>query len=171
MDTPELVPVGKVLKVHGVKGKIKVFPFGETFEYLGTGRNLFIQNAQKGWYSLEVEEIQRQPRFLLIRFKGFWKKEQAECLVGKELCVPASHLLPLDEGEYYFYQLLRLIVKDLSGNLLGEVKDIISTGSNDVYVVDGPGGEILIPALDDVIKRVDLDKKIMMVDLPEGLLD
>lgn len=171
MDTPELVPVGKVLKVHGVKGKIKVFPFGETVGCLGAGRTLFIQNTQKGWDPLEVEEIQQQPKFILIRFKGFLRREQAECLVGKELCITASQLLPLYEGEYYFYQLLGLIVKDLGGNLLGEVKEIISTGSNDVYVVDGPEGEILIPVLDDVIKKIDLDKKIIMVDLPEGLLD
>jgi len=75
----------------------------------------------------------------------------------------------LPEGEYFHFQLLGIKVLTEEGEELGRISDILETGSNDVYVVTGPTGEVLVPALADVIVKVDLDQGIMEVSLPDGL--
>ncbi len=171
MDLEELVPLGKVLKVHGIRGKVKVAPLGETLESLEQGRAIYFRDPVKGWRSLVVERVQRQPRFLIMSFKGIWKRDQAEFLRGKKIYLPASQLPKLEKGEYYHYQLVGLRVVDSDGRCLGKLVEIISTGSNDVYVVREKDREVLIPAIEDVIKEIDLQKKTMTVDLPEGLME
>ena len=74
-----------------------------------------------------------------------------------------------EEGEYFHYQIIGLKVISVTGEDLGEITDILETGSNDVYVVVGPTGEILVPAIRDVIKEIDVLSGLMTVDLPEGL--
>ncbi len=171
MDSRELVPVGKVLKVHGIKGKVKVAPLGETLEQLQRGRIVYVRDPDREWRSLVVENVQRQPRFLIMSFKGIWQRDHAEFLRGKEIYFPASQLPELEEGEYYHYQLVGLEVVDLKGGSLGKLAEIIETGSNDVYVVKTAEKEILIPAIESVVKDIDLYKKTMTVDLPEGLTE
>ncbi|HAI08473.1 MAG TPA: 16S rRNA processing protein RimM, partial [Dehalococcoidia bacterium] len=85
------------------------------------------------------------------------------------ITVPASEVPELPPGEFYHFQLLDLRVLTEEGEELGTVSDILETGSNDVYVVTGGSGEILIPALADVVKDIDLEKGVMLVSLPDGL--
>ena len=85
------------------------------------------------------------------------------------ITVPPEAVPQLPEGEYFYFQLLELRVLTQEGEDLGRISDILVTGSNDVYVVSGPTGEVLIPALADVIVKVDLDQGTMVVSLPEGL--
>lgn len=171
MDLQELVPLGKVLKVHGIRGKVKVAPFGETLEQLERGRTVYFRDPEQRWRPLVIEKVQRQPKSLIISFRGVWNRDQAEVLRGKKIYLPVSQLPELEEGEYYYYQLIGLQVIDVHGEVLGKLTEIISTGSNDVYVVKKRDTEVLIPALESVIKEVNLHEKKMVVDIPEGLMD
>ena len=90
-------------------------------------------------------------------------------MVGEWMTVPGASSPALSEGEYFHFQLLGLQVFTEEGERLGRVCEILETGSNDVYVVSGDGGELLLPALADVIRRVDLAERVMVVDLPDGL--
>ncbi|RLB09748.1 MAG: 16S rRNA processing protein RimM [Deltaproteobacteria bacterium] len=171
MDLQELVPLGKVLKVHGIRGKVKVTPFGETLEQLERGRTVYFRDPEQRWRPLVIEKVQRQPKSLIISFRGVWNRDQAEVLRGKKIYLPVSQLPELEEGEYYYYQLIGLQVIDVHGEVLGKLTEIISTGSNDVYVVKKRDTEVLIPALESVIKEVNLPEKKMVVDIPEGLMD
>ena len=108
---------------------------------------------------------------MIISFRGVWNRDQAEVLRGKKIYLPVSQLPELEEGEYYYYQLIGLQVIDVHGEVLGKLTEIISTGSNDVYVVKKRDTEVLIPALESVIKEVNLHEKKMVVDIPEGLMD
>jgi len=171
MDLQELVPLGKVLKVHGIRGKVKVTPFGETLEQLERGRTVYFRDPEQRWRPLVIEKVQRQPKSLIISFRGVWNRDQAEVLRGKKIYLPVSQLPELEEGEYYYYQLIGLQVIDVHGEVLGKLTEIISTGSNDVYVVKKRDTEVLIPALESVIKEVNLHEKKMVVDIPEGLMD
>ena len=85
------------------------------------------------------------------------------------ITVPPEAVPQLPECEYFHFQLLELKVLTEEGEDLGRISDILETGSNDVYVVTGPTGEVLVPALADVIVKVDLDQGIMEVSLPDGL--
>jgi len=89
--------------------------------------------------------------------------EEAHRLVGAELCVPESRLPP----EFYWYQLIGLEVVNTEGQKLGTLEEIIETGSNDVYVVRRGREEILVPAIEEVVRDVDLQRRLMTVDLPE----
>ncbi|HDM75796.1 MAG TPA: 16S rRNA processing protein RimM [Deltaproteobacteria bacterium] len=171
MDLQELVPLGKVLKVHGIRGKVKVAPFGETLEQLERGRTVYFRDPEQRWRPLVIEKVQRQPKSLIISFRGVWNRDQAEVLRGKKIYLPVSQLPELEEGEYYYYQLIGFQVIDVHGEVLGKLTEIISTGSNDVYVVKKRDTEVLIPALESVIKEVNLHEKKMVVDIPEGLMD
>ncbi len=171
MNSQELVPLGKVLKVHGIKGKVKIAPFGETLETLEQGRTVYYRDPGKGWRPLVIEKVQKQPRFLIVSFKGIFNRDQAEFLRGRRIYLPATQLPVLEEGEYYHYQLIGLRVIDVNGKIIGRLAEILSTGSNDVYVVKGGNQEILIPAIEDVIKEVNLGENTMVVDLPEGLVE
>jgi len=105
-----------------------------------------------------------------IRLSGIDSATAAEALRQRFLEVPEEELKPLSEGEYYQFQIVGLDVRTTEGQPLGKVTQILSTASNDVFVVRGEGGELLIPALEDVIKAIDLDGGWMEVELVEGLL-
>lgn len=109
---------------------------------------------------------------IILSLKDFTNINDVLHLVGREVYVQRDQLPVLDDDEFYWCDLLGLQVVTGEGETLGELVDIISTGSNDVYVVRGDGGrEILIPALDDVVLEVDPAAGRMTVSLPEGLLD
>ena len=96
--------------------------------------------------------------------------EDAEKLRGRLLEVPQSRLHPLSEDEYYQFQLLGLEVWTTDGELLGRIAQILPTGSNDVYVVPITDGEVLIPAIEDIVKSIDLDGGRMTIEAVKGLL-
>ena len=108
---------------------------------------------------------------LIIGFNGYDDINQVLHLVGHEIYAAREQLPELAEGEYYWYDLLGLRVETDKGEFLGELTDIIATGSNDVYVVKDGGREFLIPALEDIVLDVNIAAGIMKVSPPEGLLD
>jgi 16S rRNA processing protein RimM len=106
----------------------------------------------------------------VLKLAGIDSATAAEALRHRVLEVPEGELRPLGEGEYYHFQILGLEVRTSAGEVLGRVEQIISTGSNDVFVVRGQRGEVLIPAVDDVVKSVNLTVGRMEVEAVEGLL-
>ena len=106
---------------------------------------------------------------LIIWFRGIRDRGQAQRLAGLWLCVAQSEVPSAEEGEYFHYQLIGLKVRTVDGEDLGELAEILETGSNDVYVVAGLDGEILVPALSRVVREIDIAGGLMVVDLPEGL--
>ena len=105
----------------------------------------------------------------LLQLDGVTTRDAAQQLVGQAVTVPETAAPFLEEGEYFHFQLLGLYVLTEEHEELGQITEILETGSNDVYVVSGPGGEVLVPALADVVLEVRLDEGQMIVDLPDGL--
>ena len=120
-----------------------------------------------------VEWAKPHTKGILLALKGVGNREEAEALIGCEILIERARLPELDEGTYYWTDLIGLSVYTIDGDCLGRIDSIIPTGSNDVYVVknmvDGKENEVLIPALESVVVEVDLNREIMRVDLPEGL--
>ncbi len=164
-----LFPIGRVVKPHGVRGKVKVEYFGEDFRRFSSYREIFIKDEKGKPRAYEVLELIPQPPRLILQLKGIEKIEEAESLTGKEILVARKSLLKLEEGEYYWADLLGIKVETEGGQNLGKVKEIFPTGANDVYVVEGKRGEILLPATEEVIRSIDLEKGVMKVARMEGL--
>lgn len=170
-DTPDrrsgeedLITVGRVKGAWGVQGALRVQPITSAPEHFDPGAKLFLDGAP-----VRVRHAHWHRGDVVVQLSGVETGTQADGLRGKELQVPASTLAPLPEGEYYHYQLLDMEVRTVEGDLLGQVAEILVTGSNDVLVVRGEGGEVLIPAIEDVLRQVDVPGKRMTVDLPPGL--
>lgn len=170
MEKPFLIPIGKVVKTHGVRGAVKIVPYGETLGQTRPGETLFLLDAEGRVHKVLVLAGMRvQARAWIGEFEGIEDMDLARSLVGEELFVPEDRLPSLPEGEYYHYQLVGLAVETREGRLLGPLRSILETGGNDVFVVDCDGRELLIPAIENVVLGVDLEKKKITVDLPEGL--
>jgi 16S rRNA processing protein RimM len=108
---------------------------------------------------------------VVLRLDTLASRDAARTLIGTYLYVPETEAVKLPEGEYFVHQIVGLRVVDPAGESLGTVADVLQTGSNDVYVVRGPRGEVLVPAIKDVIQQIDLPSGTMTVALPPGLLD
>jgi 16S rRNA processing protein RimM len=121
----------------------------------------------------EINWVKPHTRNVLLALKGVSDRTQAEKLIGCELLIDKASLPELENGTYYWFDLIGLSVFTTEDKFLGRIESIISTGSNDVYVVKPPDGdekdEVLIPALESVVLDIDLARQKMQVDLPEGL--
>ena len=164
-----LFPIGRVVKPHGVKGKMKVEYFGEDFHRLFSYREVFIENEKSGLASYEILEVIPQSPRLILRLKGIKKMGEIEPLIGKEILIRKESLPELEEGEYYWVDLLGIKVETQEGKGIGKVKEIFPTGAHDVYVVEGKRGEIFLPAIEEVIQSINLKKRVMKVVRMEGL--
>ena len=165
----DLFPIGRLIKPHGVKGKIKAEYFGEDLDRFSLYREVFIEDSRGGLQTYEIMEATPQPPRLILRLKGIETIEMAEPLIGKEILISRDSLPKLEEGEYYWFEILGMTVETEAGKRIGRVKEIFPTGANDVYVIEGKRGEILLPATDGVIQKIDIKKGLIKVVRVEGL--
>lgn len=165
----DLCPIGRVVKSHGVRGKVKVAYFGTDPGRFPRALKVFIKNNQGKPEPYEVLEVTPQPPRLILRLKGIDRVEETENLIGKEIFIPKGDLPLKEEGEYYWYEIIGMKVETEKGKRLGTVKGIFPTGAHDVYVVEGRRGEIFLPAAEEVIKSIDCRRKVMTVLRMEGL--
>jgi 16S rRNA processing protein RimM len=161
----EYVAVGRILGPWGLQGELKVEPLTDFPERFAVGCNLYLDGVAHS-----IERCRWRKGKVYIKLSSIDSASAAEALRQRFLELPEEELKPLPEDEYYQFQILGLKVRTTEGQPLGKVSQILSTGSNDVFVVHGEGGELLIPAVDDVIKGIDLNKGWMEVELVEGLL-
>ncbi len=162
-------PIGRVVKPHGVKGKIKIDYFGEELDRFLSYKEIFIEDLKGQLRSYEIIKATPKPPKIILRLKGIEKIEEVIPLIGKEILVKREDLPPLDSGEYYWADLVGMKVETDKGKIIGKIKSIFSTGANDVIIVEGKKGEILLPVIEDVIKNVDLEKNVIKVSRMEGL--
>jgi len=157
--------VGRVLGPWGLRGDVKVESLTDFPQRFAAGGRLCAGGA-----TYVGERSRWQRGHVVLKLAGIDSATAADALRDRLLEVPEDELHPLGEGEYYHFQILGLEVLTTSGENLGRVEQIISTGSNDVFVVRGPRGEVLIPALADVVKSVDPAAGRIEVEVVEGLL-
>ena len=163
--TPGYVAVGRILGTWGLHGDLKVESLTDFPQRFAPGGRVCL-----GGVAHVIERCRWQRGNALLKLAGIDSTTAAEALRHGLLEVPEDELHPLGEGEYYHFQILGLEVRTTTGEVLGRVEQIISTGSNDVYVVRGARGEVLVPAVDDVVKNVDPAAGQIEVEAVEGLL-
>ncbi|MBK5145075.1 ribosome maturation factor RimM [Budviciaceae bacterium BWR-B9] len=168
------VVLGKLGSTYGIRGWLRVFSSTEQSESIFDYQPWYIQRAGE-WRVIELESWKRHNQDLIIKLKGVDDREVANSLTNCEIAVEAEQLPPLEEGDYYWKDLMGCQVVTTSGYELGKVTDMMETGSNDVLVVranlkDAFGAkERLIPFLDgQVIKKIDLTAQLIEVDWDPG---
>jgi len=173
VDNSHLLSIGKIIGVHGLNGVLKVFSYAESTARYVPGMPLHLRDSHGDGFVLKVVWAKPHSKTILLSLEGIRNCDQAQELVGSELFIEKAALEVLEEGTYYWNDLLGLSVYSLAGNHLGQLTSVVQTGSNDVYVVKRMEGtteiEVLIPALASVVTEIDLAQGIMRVDLPEGL--
>ena len=149
---------------------VKVKPFTDNIERFDELEKVYIEN-KKGKKEYEIEEVKYHKNMVLIKFKGIENPEDANLLRESYLLVDRANEKPLEEGTYYIVDMIGLDVYTDENELLGKLEDIFNTGSNDIYVVKNElGKQILLPAIDDVLKEIDMDNKKVVVHLIPGLI-
>lgn len=164
---PEHLIIGRVVAAHGVRGEFRMAVLTNHPEHLPSLRTIYLGD------DLEPQRVRRiQPREggkgeAIVNVAAFTSPGDAAARRGQLVRIARADAPPLPEGEFYHYQLLGLDVVDLDGQPLGRLAQIIETGANDVYVVVGPVGEQLLPAIEDVIREIDPARGRMVVKPPE----
>ncbi|MCP4350981.1 MAG: 16S rRNA processing protein RimM [Desulfobacterales bacterium] len=166
----DLIPIGKVKGAHGIRGVIRVWPYTESLSFFEPGSSFLMRNAEGVEKRCEIEWAKPYKKgSALFSLKGTEGREMADALAGFEFFIEKSELPELEEGTYYWTDLIGLSVFTTNGECIGCIESVIPTGSNDVYVVKDKDNELLIPAMESVVIEIDLSNKTMRVDLPEGL--
>ena len=155
--------IGKVLRPFGLRGQILVEPLTDFPERFSPEQVLIVRGRPRA-----IVASQRKKSRWILKLEGIDTPAESEELRDEPLHIRASELHPLPPGQHYRFQLLGLKVYTTGGEYLGDISEILATGSNDVYVVTGTGKELLIPALADVVRNVDVDGGKMVVQIPEG---
>ena len=159
--------IGQIVNTHGLRGDIKVMPWCDDPEIFDELAYVIIDGEE-----YDIEKSRMQKNMVLLKLEGIDDINDAERYRNKILTVPREELGDLPEGTYYICDLLGCNVTTNEGRDLGEIKDIIKTGSNDVYVVEDAGGkQFLIPVIDEVVLSVDVDEKKIVIKPLKGLID
>ena len=163
--------IGKIVNTHGIKGDLKVIPLTDDIKRYDKLEWVYIDaNGELEKYTIETVKYHKQN--VLLKLKGVDNMNEALPLKNSFIKIPRELAIKLPDNTYFICDLIDCEVIDENGKVLGKVTDIIETGSNDVYVVkDGTNKEVLIPAIKDVVRNVDIQQKIISVNLLEGLVD
>lgn len=163
------VLIGEVLRAHGVQGELKVYPLTDNPKRYKKLKEIMLTNGNIT-ESFQVQNVRIDPKGLVfLILQGITTREAAEKYRGWQVRIDRSQVPPLKDRWYYFeLEGLKVYENDVS---LGVLTKVLPTGSNDVYLVKGDKGEICIPALKSVVKKVDVPGQRMDVILPPGLLD
>ena len=161
----EYIVIGEVMGAHGQNGALRVRVLTEFPERFQCGAQFYIEG-----HSYTITATQPSRETVILKLTGVDSLEVAGQLRGKHLEIPASARKTLPNGRYYHHDIIGLEVVTNTGQPLGWISEILSTGSNDIYVANNCGREILVPAVKDVVKEIDITRKRITIEIIEGLL-
>lgn len=166
----ERLEIGQIVNIFGIKGFLKVMPYVDDitrFEDLDT---VYLKTRKES-IKYQVEEVKYQKNMVLLKLKGIDKIEDAEKIRNCYLEIDRENAIKLEKNEYFIADLIGLNVITDEGKKLGKLDDIFNTGSNDIYVVkDELGKQILLPAISEVIKKINIEKEEIVVHIIDGLI-
>lgn len=166
-----LLQVGAILDTHGLRGEVKVFPTTDDpgrYDYL---EDVILKDKSGKQITLVVEKVRYFKNLVIVKFKDLDNINDVEQYKKCNLYVTRENAVELEADEYFVADLIGLMAKTDEGEELGQIKDVLTTGANDVYVIDTKEGELLVPAIHDCVQEVDLEAGVMMLHLLPGLRD
>ncbi len=161
------IAIGRIVGIHGVRGEVKVDVYTDFPERFEPGSDIVLEGETQLYRILSTRP---HKGMLLVQLEGFTSRTHVERLKGKHLVIPRDLAKVLDEDEYYVDELQGLQVCTDEGIDLGVLDEVLWTGANEVYVVHGEYGEVLLPAIAEVIQKVDLQGGYLIVRLLPGLV-
>jgi len=169
---PAFLVIGRVSRPHGVRGEVRVEIYTELPERFTWLDMVYMSRMPDDPEprSVSVESVRFHQGYALLKLGQYETRGDVEALRGAWLMVPGEEALPLEEGEHYHYQLEGLEVYTEDDDYLGQLVEILETGANEVFVVQGPRGEVLLPNITDVVREVDVAVGRMTVHLLDGLI-
>lgn len=166
----DMLQVGVITQTHGVRGEVKVFPTTDDVNRFKKLKQVILDTG-KETMSLEIQSVKFFKQFVILKFKGIDDINDIEKYKRCSLYVTREHAVPLEEDEYFIADMIGMEVCTEDGNIFGTLKDVIETGANDVYVIENAEhGEVLVPAIKECIRSVDIEKGQMMIHLMDGLI-
>ena len=165
-----LVPLGEIVTTHGLNGWLKLSAFNPSTNALSPGVEVFLEHGgRRSAHRLEASS-QHKKQFL-IKLGDINSIDDAARYIGSTLAVGEAALEALEPNQYYHYQIIGFEVFHLNGDRVGTILSTMSTPAGEIYVVQGPDKEHLIPAAREIIEQVDFDARKIIVNPPDGLLD
>ncbi|MCR8641774.1 ribosome maturation factor RimM [Paenibacillus sp. N1-5-1-14] len=165
--------VGEIVNTQGIRGEIKVVPHTDFAEQrFAKGNQLIIVDVKGTQTPVVVQSSRLHKKMYILSLKDYTNINMVEKFKGSLLKITASEQEELDEDEYYYHEIIGCSVETEEGEVLGTIKEILTPGANDVWVVKRPQGkDLLLPVIDDVILDINVDEKKILVYLMEGLLE
>jgi 16S rRNA processing protein RimM len=162
----EFITIGMIVSTHGLQGHIKVTVETDFPQRFSGSSQVYIDRK-----IMVIDEAAWHKGQVIVKLRGVDTEKEADELVGHVIEVHHSQLFSLENDVYFHFQLIDLEVITSAGNVIGKISEILSVASADVYVINSEAGEILIPATDEIIKSINLDKGIVVIEPMAGLLD
>lgn len=164
----DYLTVGKITSAYGINGEVKIFPFTDHVDRFYDIDFAYISDDDE-LNKYDIETVRLIKNIIIIKFKGINNRNDAEKLKGYFMKVVIEDSIELNENEYFIKDLINMRVFTDEKKELGVLVDVLKTGANDVYVIRTDERDILLPAIEDVIKEVNVKEKRMIVHLLEGL--
>jgi 16S rRNA processing protein RimM len=165
---PRFLVIGRIVKPHGLNGEVRVEIHTELPERFTWLEKVYLGKDEPRL--VEVDGVRFHKGWALLKLNGYDNRQDAAELRSMWLQVPYEEGIPLEDGEYYLYEIVGLSVFTDEGDYLGDVTDVLETGANNVFTVRGPHGEVLLPDTAEVIKDIDFDSRRVLVHLLPGLI-
>ena len=163
--------IGQIVNTFGIKGQVKIVPFTDDITRFDELKEIYVEKKNE-LKLFQIEQVNYKKNMVILKLKGIETVEEAEKLRNCYLKIDRKDAKKLPKDTYFIVDLLGLDVYTDEGKVLGKVDDIYNAGSSDIYVVkDELGKQILLPAIKDVLKEVDLENKKIIVHLIKGLVD
>jgi 16S rRNA processing protein RimM len=170
-DVRELLAIGRIEKAFGVKGELIIDPMTDSTVRFQHARSVFLGRKDSDVREGTIEHVSVDRRGVRAKLRGVDTRTSAEALVGLLVFVNRANRVPLEKGRHFVHDVIGLRVTDQEGLSIGVVKDVLKLPAHDVYVVDSPGREILLPAVKEFVVSVNLAAGTITMKLIEGMLD
>ncbi|KKE78350.1 ribosome maturation factor RimM [Oceanobacillus caeni] len=170
--TINMFNVGKILNTHGIRGEVKVLRISDFDDRFQIGSTVYLDKKDGEPLELVIDGHRIHKGYDLLQFEGYHNINDVENFKGLYLKISEEQLTELDDNEFYYHEIIGCDVHTTDNQYIGKIKEILSPGANDVWVVKQPKGkDILVPYIKEVVKSVDIEEKNVRIELMEGLLD
>jgi len=162
-----MIKIGEVVNVVGLRGELKIYPYSENKERFETLKTVYFDKTQ-----VEIQQVRYKDNLVILKIQGVEDRTSAEAYRGKEVFMDDKDLEELPEGTYYIKDILGFLVEDRNRGIIGTLKDVKDNGAQNLFIIEkNNGSELLVPAVEEFFAGVDLERKVVLVDLIEGMYE